>query len=69
MIVYKKVAKAFFRNKIKRWVREIFRTSKSDFLKDIDILFVVRGGTCIVSLNLLQDAFLTALQEFQEASQ
>ena len=39
--VSKKLGKAFERNKIKRYVRESFKTRK-DFLKNYDIIIIVR---------------------------
>lgn len=68
IIVYKKAGKAFFRNKIKRWVREIFRASKNDydFQEKIDIVFAIGRGTHIVNRQLLQEAYLAALRNYQE---
>jgi len=65
IVIYKKTAKAFFRNKIKRWVREIFRTTKVDFRKKLDIVFVIGPGEKTIDLLFLQHAFLTTLKNFQ----
>lgn len=66
IIVYKKTAKAFHRNKIKRWIREIFRNAKNSLPEKIDILFVVRPDKQPVNFLFLQEAFLSALQKYQE---
>jgi ribonuclease P protein component len=66
IIVYKKAGKAFHRNKIKRWVREIFRAGKNDFEEMRDILFVVGQGTELVDFNFLRESFFTALRKYQE---
>ena len=66
IIIYKKAGKAFYRNKVKRWVREIFRVSKSGFKKKRDIVFVIGRGTELVDFKFLQESFFTALQKYQE---
>lgn len=66
IITYKKAGKAFYRNKIKRWVRETFRVSKNDFQEKIDIVFAIGRGAHIVNQQLLKEAFLTALKNFWE---
>ena len=41
--VSKKLGKAFERNKIKRYIRETFKTRK-EFVKNYDIIVIVRPG-------------------------
>ncbi|MGX7112656.1 ribonuclease P protein component [Gemella cuniculi] len=41
--VSKKLGKAYERNKLKRYVRESFKTRK-DFVKNYDIIVIVRAG-------------------------
>lgn len=68
IIVYKKTAKAIHRNKVKRWIREIFRNAKNSFPEKIDILFVVRPDKQPVKFILLQEAFWSALQKYREST-
>lgn len=66
VIVYKKAGKAVYRNKIKRWAREIFRVGKNDFEEMRDILFVVGHGSELVRFKFLRESFFTALRKYQE---
>ena len=63
IIVYKSSGKAYFRNKIKRWLREIFRVNKNAFGKKIDILFAVGRGADIVDFDYLKEVFFKALEK------
>jgi ribonuclease P protein component len=67
--VYKKAGKAFYRNKIKRWAREIFRTNKNDFKEKRDILFVIGYSPELINIKFLEKSFFTALMKSQELEQ
>ena len=44
VIVTKKVGNAVFRNKVKRWIREVFRTNREMFEKKLDLVIIPRSS-------------------------
>jgi ribonuclease P protein component len=42
IIVTKKVGNSVFRNRVKRWIREVFRTEKAKFVQPVDLVIIPR---------------------------
>ncbi|PNR94629.1 ribonuclease P protein component [Petrotoga sp. 9PWA.NaAc.5.4] len=69
IVVRKKFGKANQRNKIKRYVREIYRTNKSEFPKGYDLIFLPRkylsDNFNNISYAELRESILTAFKELK----
>lgn len=59
--VNKKVGKAVTRNRIRRRVKDIFRTVSKETGKGFDILFVAREGVDLVKYSELKDSILNKI--------
>ena len=64
--VSRKIGKAVTRNRIKRRIRELFRTSKSPGAPCVDIVVNVRKASARVPFTTLQDDYLKALGRIAE---
>jgi len=65
-VVRKDFGKAFQRNKIKRYIREIYRTNKTFFPKGYDFVFIPRkflsDNFCKVSYSELREMILSMVK-------
>ena len=61
--VGKKIAKAVLRNKLKRKMREIFRTNKYNLIKKADLLLTARGASLSADFKTLENAILDLLKK------
>lgn len=55
LVVSKKLAKVYKRNKLKRRLREIFRLNKAKLKNGIDMLFIPKQGAIDASYKLLEE--------------
>ena len=62
VIISKKVGNAVTRNKMRRWIRDLFRRNK-EFLKDnLDILIIVKKDIQETSWTTLRENYLRAIK-------
>ncbi len=64
VIVTKKVGNAVFRNKVKRWVREVFRTEREMFEKKLDVVIIPRSSN--LSYREVKRDFLYFAKKYNE---
>jgi ribonuclease P protein component len=65
MAVSKRIGKAVVRNRIKRYLREMFRRHKASLLSSCDLVCVARREAAGVPLALYTQQFLLLLQRCQ----
>lgn len=61
VVVNKKVGKAVERNKIKRRIRDLFRTNKSLLKKSLDLLFIMKKGSPEITWSELRREYIRVL--------
>lgn len=62
VVVSKKVGSAVKRNKIKRWIRTLFRRNKHLFKNPFDIIIIVKKEILEASWLKLQDDYCAAVE-------
>lgn len=62
VIVSKKIGKAVNRNKIKRWMRELFRKNKALLKEHLDILIIPKKEIQEISWTVLRKSYFAALE-------
>ena len=62
VVVSKKIGNAVERNKIKRWIRELFRRNKTSLNSHLDMLIIAKKGIQEASWLTLSENYLTALK-------
>ena len=65
----RKIGKAVTRNRIKRRIRQLFRTSKSPVTPCFDIVVNVRKAAARAPFTRLQDDYLKALGRIEEMTE
>ena len=69
VIASKKVGNAVARNKVKRWIRTLFRRNK-ELLKDtLDLIIIAKPNILEASWKLLQQDYLNALEGINQKNQ
>jgi len=64
--VSRKVGGAVHRNRIKRWVREAYRTQPSLFTRPIDIVVIAKRGIEDFSLPTIRDDLAKVVAHYHE---
>lgn len=64
VIVTKKVGNAVFRNQVKRWIREVFRTNRKMFEKKLDVVIIPRSSN--LSYREVKRDFLYFAKKYNE---
>lgn len=60
-----KLGKAVVRNRIRRRLREIYRTHEAEFSRGLEIVFVARGRAAGASYGQLERALLSACRKLK----
>ncbi|MDR2351504.1 MAG: ribonuclease P protein component [Endomicrobium sp.] len=63
LITPKRVGTAVIRNRIKRRVREIFRTNKHLLEPSLDLIFILKTETVLLDYKKLEDIILVLLKD------
>lgn len=66
VVVSKKVGNAVKRNRIKRWIRTLFRRNKNLLKISLDIIIIVKKEILEASWNKLQEDYFAALKSISE---
>ena len=64
VIVTKKVGNAVFRNRVRRWCREVFRVKRSLLIKSIDLVIIPRCSD--LSFDSIERDFLYFMRWYNE---
>jgi len=62
VIISKKVGNAVTRNKMKRWMRDLFRRNKEYLKHDLDVLIIVKKEIQEASWTTLRENYLRAVK-------
>lgn len=65
--VSKKVGNAVVRNRIKRWVREVFRQHPQLFVKPIDLVVTAKRGVDDFSFATVRDEFIHVINRYYKS--
>jgi len=68
VVVSKKVGKAVTRNKVKRWIRDLFRRNKDWIKGSFDIMVIAKKEILEISRLQLRGDYLTALESMSRRS-
>jgi len=66
IIVTKKVGNAVVRNKVKRWIREVFRIEKGVFVSPLELVIIPRSSD--LSFTDIRRDFLFFAEKYNEKS-
>jgi ribonuclease P protein component len=66
VVVSKKVGNAVNRNKIKRWIRTLFRRNKHLLKNSFDLIFIAKKEILEVSWVNLREDYLSALESISK---
>lgn len=67
VVVSKKVGNAVKRNKLKRWIRTLFRRNKNLFKHPLDIIIIVNKEILEASWPMLQEEYLSAIKSIYKS--
>ncbi len=66
VIVSKEVGNAVFRNKMKRWMRDLFRKHKEYLKHNLDILIIIKKDIQETAWTNLRENYLRAVKSISE---
>jgi ribonuclease P protein component len=69
VVVSSKIGNAVTRNRIKRWIRDLFRRNKELLKTSLDILFIIKKETAGVTWATLHESYIEAIASIYQEKQ
>ncbi len=69
IVVSRKIGNAVQRNKVKRWIRDLFRKNKNMIKSSVDIIIIPQKEILNLSWSSLQQEYLSAIEYIGQKTQ